>query len=335
MIAQCLWDSRLAGPADAVSWMGAVQSQAFPIARWSVVQRCRSAGVAPFDEAYARGDILRTHVLRPTWHFVSPADIRWMLALTGSRVAAKIAGVDARLGLDARLFARSNDVIAAAVEGGHRTRQELGEALAAAKIDASGQRLNHIVMRAELDAVICSGAPRGAKQTYATFDARAAKTKPPDDPAAELALRYFTSHGPATVKDFAWWSGMTVTAIRAAIGSLGSRLTRDEIDGREFWSGPMRRARVPDGERFDLVQLYDEIGVAYTESRDVLGSGRIELFSGVQLANLLLLNGRHVGTWRAGSKAGDEVSIAGLPAKRRRDPALLDAIERYRRAMQG
>lgn len=132
---------------DVVSWLGAVQARDYPGAAWALGLRARTLTMAAVDDALAAGEIVRTHVLRPTWHFVSPADLRWMLALTGPRVKALMKGYDARLELDARTYSRARKVFARALEGGqHLTRAELAAALARATIVATGQRLAHLVM---------------------------------------------------------------------------------------------------------------------------------------------------------------------------------------------
>jgi hypothetical protein len=213
-----LLNERLVGPAlttpaDVVSWLGAVQSQDYAGAKWAVAQRARGCSDRDVELACDRGDIVRTHVMRPTWHFVAPADARWMLELTAPRVHAANAYYYRKLELSPRTFERSNAALALALEGGkHLTRVELARALAGAGIRAEGVRLAYLLMRAELDALICNGSRRGKQFTYALFDERVPRAAPlaRDEALAELTRRYFTSHGPATVQDFAWWSGLTV-----------------------------------------------------------------------------------------------------------------------------
>src|SRR5438552_16930478 len=153
---QRLWGRGFDTGSDTVRWLGAVQAQEYRDARWSLAQRTRGAVDADVERAVADGSILRTHVLRPTWHFVLPEDIRWMLELTAPRIRARMAINDRMLELDERTFAKANRIIARALEeGGHLTRAELSEALARRGVEAVGQRLGHVVMHAELDAVIC------------------------------------------------------------------------------------------------------------------------------------------------------------------------------------
>ena len=337
MYAQMLWGARPAKPEDVVARLGAVQAQELRVARWSIGQRCRRTSSRAIDEALAEGSILRTHVLRPTWHFVLPRDLRWMLRLTGPRVAAKMAYYDRTLELDAKVYARSNKVIAKAVTDGHRTRPELGAALSNAGIQARGQRLNHIVMRAELDAIICSGAPRGKQQTYAALDDRApaGRSTQPPEPLVELARRYFTSHGPATVKDFVWWSGLTKSLASEALSALEGTLAHELDGGRTYWSDPSVSSVPERSNAVDLVQIYDEIGIAYTESRDLLLSAGGQRAAGGAITHALLLDGRYAGEWRTSASSGwREVSASfrrGVTRLQR--GALGEAIERYRRFM--
>ena len=171
---QRLVGAPLATPEEVVGWLGAVQAQDYAGAKWAVAQRAAGCSDADVEQACRDGRILRTHVLRPTWHFVLPDDMRWMLALTAPRVRAAMAYYDRKLGLDEAVFRRTQALLAKALVGGQaRTREELARTLAAAGIEASGQRLGHIMMRAELDALVVSGPRRGKQFTYALLDERA------------------------------------------------------------------------------------------------------------------------------------------------------------------
>jgi hypothetical protein len=187
--------------AAVVERLCAVQAQDFIGAKWAIGLRANGLDDAAVEAAFDRGDILRTHVMRPTWHFVSPADIRWLLALTSPRVHQASQFYYRQHGLDAKTMSRVHKVLAAELQGGRfRTRTELAAALAKRGIEASGPRLGLLTIHAELEQVMCSGPARGKHLTYALFDERApsATARSPRDPDAELASRYFASHGPAT-----------------------------------------------------------------------------------------------------------------------------------------
>ena len=279
---------------DVVAWLGAVQAQDYPGAAWALGLRARGLTMAAVDQALAAGAIIRTHVLRPTWHFVSPADLRWMLALTGPRVKALMKGYDARLELDAPTYTRARKVFARALEGGqHLTRAELAAALARAKIVATGQRLAHLVMDAELAAVVCSGARRGSQFTYALVDDHVPAVPPltRDAALAALATRYFRSHGPATVHDFSWWSGLTIKDARAAIALADAA------------AAVLPDPPAPDratGAHY-LLPNYDEFLIAYRHRDAVLDPARARnfgVFTSAEYPHQIVLHGRIAGSWR-------------------------------------
>ena len=199
-----LWGPPAGSPEEVVGHLGALQGQEFAYARWSVGQRTKGTDDATIGELFDEGAILRTHLLRPTWHLVLPADIRWVLKVTAPRVHALNAYRYRQLGLADDDLKKSNKLLEKYLAGAsHMTRKEIGALLERSGIDVSGQRLAYLVMFAELDALICSGAMRGKQHTYALLDERApdATELGMDEALAELTRRYFTSRGPATVKD--------------------------------------------------------------------------------------------------------------------------------------
>ena len=342
MRAQRLWSAGAPDPHAAVRHMLAVQAQELPYALWSVGQRTARPGLAAVTDAFDRGLFLRTHVLRPTWHFVARDDLRWLMRLSGPRVAARTARRNEELGLDPRTVARALDVIAGAVAGAHRTRRELAAALKRRRIDPEGQRIAHLVIRAELDSIVCSGALRGTEHTYAAFDGRVpARAGPSGDEAlAELAHRYVRARGPATAKDLVWWAGLSMRDATRALSIVEPNLERVERDGRTYWMDSQPRGSRASAPRIDLVQCYDEIIISYTQSRDALWSagarfpvpGTIEGFR-----HVVLRDGRLLGHWRAvrgRTGVSLETRIGGRldPTTRK---ALEVALERYRRFLAG
>jgi len=301
MRTQRLWGTRFDTPREVVRWLTALQAQEFPMAKWSVAQRTRGASKADVEQAFADGVIVRTHVLRPTWHFALGEDIRWLLKATAPRVNALNAYYNRQHKLDTKLFAKSNSIIGKALEGGaHLTRSELAAVLRRGGIRATGNRLAYIVMRAELDAIVCSGAMRGKQHTYALLDERVprGKTFNREEALAELARRYFTSRGPATLNDFARWSSVRAADGRDALAEVGKSLESEVIAGRTFWFGsappaPPPRTSTSRNPIVDLVQGYDEIIMSYSESRDAS-------FTPVdsRLLHAVLLDGRMIGKWK-------------------------------------
>src|SRR5688572_12030444 len=231
----------LATPSGVVSALGAVQAQDYAGAKWALAQRTLGAVDEIVEKEMTRGSILRTHVLRPTWHFVAPKDIRWMLALTAPRISAAMASYNRKLELDSKVFRRSSRALARALKGGKQlTRTELAQVLRKAGIDVTGtQRLAHLMMQAELEAVICSGARRGKQFTYALLDERAPATPEidRDEALVRLANIYFTTRGPATARDFSWWSGLAAADVRRAIQLAAGNLEHYAEGGQTYWLG--------------------------------------------------------------------------------------------------
>ncbi len=300
-----LANQRLAGggftrPDDVVSWLGAVQAQDYLGARWALALRMRRGTDAAIERAFAAGEILRTHVMRPTWHFVAPDDIRWMLSLTAPRVRAAMRSYDRKLGLDAAVITRSHKVIAAALAGGtHLTRQELKTRLQKAGIVTDGvQRLAHLMMHAELSGVICSGPIRGRQFTYALLDERVpeGKSLSRDAALAELTRRYFRSHGPAGLQDFVWWSGLTTADARAGLEMVRHELREDIVGGRNSWSSRNARTAARPRRTAYLLAPYDEYLIAYRDRSAAL-DGNLWKSLGEPFSGAIVLDGRVVGGW--------------------------------------
>jgi hypothetical protein len=221
-------------PAEIVRYMGAVQAQDYAGAKWAIGLRLQNGTDAAVDKAMANGSIIRTHVLRPTWHFVTPADAQWMIELTAPRINAFSASRYRQLQLDNIVFKRSNDALAKALEGGKQlNRLEVMSALNNAGVATNDLRFIHLLMHAELDKVICSGARRGKQFTYALFDDRIPKDNTPskEEALAELAKRYFISRGPATLQDFTWWSGLAAADARKGLEIVKPQLTNMLAEG--------------------------------------------------------------------------------------------------------
>jgi hypothetical protein len=303
-------NSRLTGtpfgaPDEVVRRHGAMQAQDYGPAKWSIGQRAANVVDDDLDRALAAGSIIRTHVLRPTWHFVARDDLRRLLALTGPRVHKHNGRRYRELGLDNRTLARCEAVIVSALEGGnHLTRNAIAGILDDAGIDSSGQRLPYILMHCELEAAICSGALAGKQHTYALLDERVSTHHrfDRDEALGELTRRYLTSHGPSTVQDLRWWSSLTVADIRKALHALGSEVESETVDGITFWSMANDVGRSPRVSGVNLLQAYDELIVGYTESRffgDPRAAAARAAWRDRKLpTGLVLLDGAIAGHWR-------------------------------------
>jgi hypothetical protein len=329
---QGLLAPQLPSAEDVVRLLGAVQAQDYQNAKWGLARRTQGLTDAEVDREFASGAILRTHVLRPTWHFVLPKDARWMLELTAPRVVQAMSSYNRKLELDAKVFRRTNAVIERALrDGQHLTRAELKTALQRARIDVSSvQRAAHIVSQAELDRVVISGALRGAKHTYALFDSRVppSPTRDRDDALRELAWRYFSTRGPATLQDFAWWSGLTVADAKRGVEVNAQELVRETFDDRVHWSVPSASVPARWKRVAHLLPNYDELFVGFKD-RGAFGQrlrlrrndARVDALMG----HIVFIVGQIVGGWRRAARALGGVELELLLS-------LTDAEQRLLRA---
>ena len=308
LLARRLHSQRLAGeafatPVEAVRWLGAVQAQDYAAAKWALGLRS-AATDAELDGDFDAGRILRTHVLRPTWHFVLPEDARWLVKLTGPRIRRSVAGQLRRLEIDEEVVGRSQTAFAEVLAGGrHLTRGELGQALEERGLGGVGLRLGYLVMVAELDGLLISGPRRGRAFTYALLDERvpAGRELEGGDALAELARRYFRSHGPAQTADFAWWSGLTVGQARRAVAAAGGALEREVAGGEEYWFDPSSAEAPAAPPTAHLLPNFDEYTVGYRDRSALLGGRRFDpsIFAfGSVLANVVTVAGEVRGAWR-------------------------------------
>src|SRR6266699_4035206 len=325
-------------PQALVEWLGAVQAQDFAAAKWALGLRLQGVKDDDIEQAFTNGAILRTHVMRPTWHFVSPADIRWLLALTAPRVNAGNASWYRRLELDDALFIRSNAVLAKALQGGKQlTRAELVSVLQRAGIATDElQRFSYIIMRAELDVIVCSGARRGRQFTYALLDERApqAMTLDRHEALAEVASRYFTSRGPATLQDFVWWSGLTVADARTGLEMVTTQLMHEVVDGQKYWFSSSASPSNDLSQTVYLLPNYDEYIVGYTDRSAVFDASHaqhLDARGNVLFQHTIVLNGRVVGTWKRMLKKDEVMLTPSLftPLTKDETHALITSAERY------
>ncbi|WP_259066884.1 winged helix DNA-binding domain-containing protein [Mucilaginibacter sp. X4EP1] len=322
--------------ADVVKYIGAIQAQDYAGAKWAVGLRMQDAKDAAIDRAMADGSIIRTHVLRPTWHFVSSDDLRWMLDLTALRIKAAAAPWYKKLELDATILKKSNDTLARILEGDKQlSRTEVMTALQQAGIATDDLRFIYLLLWAELEQVICSGGRQGKQFSYALFDDRVppAPPKPKEEALVELAMRYFASRAPATLSDFAWWSGLTTTDAKAGLDLIKSDLISLKIEGKEYWMNA-------DLEDIDiktpfahLLPAYDEYAVSYkdrtaTVKPEYLTQARYVIFD-----PSIVVNNQVVGTWkRTINKHGADITLNLFGKLNKVQTAAVDAaISRYQK----
>ena len=325
---QKLATSRFSEAVEVVRWMGAVQAQDFNAAKWALALRMRKATAAVVEEAFNKGEILRTHVMRPTWHFVAPEDIRWLLELTAPRVNLRCGPNYRKFELDAAVFKHSNKILTKKLQGGkYLTRTALKSALNAAGIDANDTvRLAHILLRAELDGVICSGPRIGKQFTYALLEERVpvAKTLKREEALAELTRRYFTSHGPATLQDFVWWSSLTVEDAKQGLAQLESELEKVVIEEKVYWAPRPARIKPPTNS-VHLLPAFDEYFVAYKDRQIAV---ELSLSMWDVLGPTFIIDGIATGTWKRTNSGIIEFN-SSRALKKSEHLALKRAADRY------
>jgi len=300
-------------PGDVVKWLGAVQAQDYLGSLWAIGLRMHNATEQAIEQALADRTIIRTWPMRGTLHWVSAADVRWMIELLTPRVVAgSTRRLEQQFDLDGAVFARSRKVCVCALQGGQQlSRNAMYQALEAAHIPTGGGRGLQIVWRLAQEGLVCFGAREGKQPTFVLLDEWApnAKSMERDEALAELARRYFTSHGPATVQDFVWWSGLAVTDALAGLEMVKLHLAQEVMGDQTYWfSSSMPTAQEASPTAY-LLPAYDEYTVAYRDRSAVLDSSYAKRAdSGYGIASpTMVLNGRVVGTWKRTLKKGSVI----------------------------
>lgn len=306
--------------AQAVQWMGAVQAQEYAHARWAVGSRCPPEAAitdAAMEQALAQRKVVRSWVLRGTLHLAAAADLRWLLALAAPALLTRTAAAYRDAGLDEAAFRKILPAIRQCLEGGRQlTRVELFAALAAHRIDTEGERGGRILYRAAQLGLICLGDPRGKQATYVLLDEwlPPAPELPREDALKKLAQRYFSSHGPATLADFAWWSGLAAGEARAALEMAAPGLAHALFEGGTVWWSKRTPSPAAGARAVQLLAGFDEYVLGYTDRKAVIDTahaGKLMTPNGL-FRPALLINGRVAGTWQAEVKKG-ALSISTAP----------------------
>lgn len=302
---QQLSSSSYKKPEELVRWMGAVQAQDYAGAKWAVGLRLPKATDHSIEQLLNKGKIIRTHVMRPTWHFVHPDDIRWMLQLTAPRVHAYSAFGYRKMELTEHILKRAHKVLIKALQGGHHlTRTEISNALQQAKIATDDLRLIHILMHAELEALICNGARQGKQFTYALMDERIPLTKKITKEEALITLteRYFKSHGPASLQDYTWWSGLTAKDAQQGLEHIKSTLISETIADKTYWMNSNTAAIKKKTPSLLLLPAFDEYTVSYKDRSLAVDKVASKKTGNGISKPLLLINGQVKGFWKRNDK---------------------------------
>jgi len=329
---QLLTGSSYTKPEEIVSWLVAMQAQEYMQSKWAIALRLPSATDQMIDRVFQDGKILRTHLMRPTWHFVTPADIHWLLKLTAPRVHQANAFMYRKLELEKKLFKRSVNVLIKALEGGkYLTRDELNNYLKQKKIFAEGHRLSYIMMYAELEGIICSGPRKGKKFTYALLEERVPQVKAltRQEALAAFTQRYFTSRGPATAKDFSYWSGLTMQEVKKGIHTLPKDFISEKINDQEYIFKPSALSDQKKLATF-LMADYDEYGMSYKD-RSVIFVPESARDGNPVFNHMLVIDGKLAGTWKpyADKKKITVETAPFIKLNKTQTQAVKNAVKKY------
>ena len=303
LLTQQVVDTKFKSPKDLVVWMGAMQAQDYYMAKWAIGVRLPDSTDKQVQTAIDKGQIIRTHLLRPTWHFVSPEDIHWMLELTAPQIRAFAKSRDKELDLTEKIYTKSNTIIQKALrDGKHLTREELMAELAKVKIATDNNRSSHLLLRAELEGIICSGAARGKNRTYALLEnvVPKIKTLSKDEALAKLAKKYFSSHCPATLQDFIWWSGLSVANAKHAFEIIKPAFISETIGSQIYWLSNSFSIPAAANKSCYLLPAYDEFMISYKDRSAALNfEDQKKSISGNGIFKpVIVINGQITGLWK-------------------------------------
>lgn len=303
LAAQKLLETNPSSPQEIVHHLGAMQAQDYAMAKWAIGSRCQ-ANEAAIEEAINSAKIIRTHILRPTWHFVSAEDIYWMLDLSAPQVKRFTASAAKKYGYEAKKLDHITIQIEKLLSGNnHLTREEIMQELNIKKTSSEDFLSAAIMMNAELDGLVCNGKMKGKQITYALLEERVSKPKTnltKEEALAKLALRYFESHGPATLLDFSWWSGFSPTSCKLAINAIELQLNFVEIENQMYWF----KTTISDADNLreiiHFLPAFDEILISYkTREASILLEHQSKAFTNNGIFKPIILeNSKVIGTWK-------------------------------------
>ncbi|MDR2292751.1 MAG: winged helix DNA-binding domain-containing protein [Prevotellaceae bacterium] len=315
---------------DLVAWMGAIQAQNYNMCKWAIGVRLKSTTVADVEIALNKGEILRTHIMRPTWHLVVAEDIRWMLNLCREKLKTASSSSDKYLEISEKLYSQSNDLIAQMLEGNnHLTRHEIADNLNKSGIITGRSRMVRFMYRAEIEGIVCSGMDKERQQTYALIDERVEPTKKlnKDEALAKLATRYFKSHSPASLQDFNWWSGLSVANCMHAINLIDNELIKEKKSATTFFIHQLFGSKSDFLECACFLPSFDEYIISYKNRDSVIEpqyQSRAFTKNGI-FRPVLMYNGKIAGTWnKVISKKRVEIKPLLFDDKLKTDSELLE-----------
>lgn len=301
---QQITDTRSHTPDELVKHLVAMQAQDYSGVKWSVGLRLSESTVSDFEKAIANRLIVRTWLLRGTLHLVAAEDIHWLLQLVAPRIIAGSVTRHQRLDLDYETFAHCKDIFLHALQGGKQlTRDQMYKLLEDKNVSTAGQRGYHILWWAALEGLICFGPEDGKQQTFVLLDEWIAENTvlKREEALAELARRYFTSRGPATLQDFVWWSGLKVTDARAGLEASASQLEQMTTGDTTYWMSPNAPETFKKEQRMYLLPGFDEYLLGYKDRSVVLDAQYFQKIvpgnNGI-FSSTIVKDGQIIGTWR-------------------------------------
>lgn len=303
LVSQKLLNETKHSPKEIVHHLGAMQAQDYSMAKWAIGSRC-DASEKVIEEAINAAEIIRTHILRPTWHFIAADDIHWMLDVSGPQVKRIVTSYVKKYGYDAKKLDQINAAIEKILAGNkHLTRDEIMQELNINKPSVQDHLSGPIMMYAELDGLVCNGKMKGKQMTYALLEERVAKPKTKltaEEGLAKLALRYFESHGPATLLDFSWWSGFSPTSCKNIINAIGLQLNSVTIENETYWF--KNAAPIPDNfrESVHFLPAFDEILISYkSREASILLEHQPKAFTNNGIFKPIIMeNSQVIGIWK-------------------------------------
>ena len=299
--------------ASLVKKMGALQAQDYAMAKWALGVRLPSVSDESVNEAMVSASIIRTHVLRPTWHFVPANDVVWMTRLSADRIKASMGTRDRQLELTEDVFTSSNNILAAALaDGKSLNREEIARLLQQKGIRTNENRLSHLLMRAELELIICSGTYRQGKPSFRLLETCIPEPLElsKEESLATLAKRYFSTHGPATLADFVWWSGLSQSEARQGLEANQRDFESLTIEGKTYW---MSTNFCPDKDvssQVHLLPAFDEYLISYRDRSAMIAphhNPKTIYINGV-FRPIVVVNGKVAGLWSRTTKK-DAVTV--------------------------
>ncbi len=300
---------------DLVMWMGAMQAQDFAMAKWAIGLRLSNSTEHLIETAYNKGEILRTHIMRPTWHFIAADDIYWMLELTASKIKSRMKTNDRRFELTDSNYLKTNQIIEKQfIKEKYTNRIGFANAFANEKINIEENRLSHILMRAELDGIICSGPIINNKLTYCLLEERVPIKRlfTRDNALTELANRYLESHNPASVNDFIWWSGLSVLDARRAFEMVKSCYIQKTINSETYWFSEISQP-IKNELSVHLLPAFDEFLISYANRNAALESvdSKKTISENGIFRPIIVVNGQVKGIWKRITKK-DKVILEAI-----------------------